>query len=218
MNNNEQYIEPLIKLIEINEDKHWLPVFLGLRITSQRLLVGGAGSLNDWGPSYSDKIEHSWYSNLYDIVIQLYDRNLSAEQIYCNKGIKFNNNIRIIRCSNCNKSYQHPSSFESHISLDFYCKNFVNLANGKQLLNLFNPELTYKSLAVNEYRNWLKREYEVNDIKIHDFVNGKYICPHCGKDHSETEHDLYIVKYGGTNKIFQRQKQNAKWEDFERKY
>jgi hypothetical protein len=217
MKNREQYIEPLIKLIELNDDKYWLQAFLDLR-KGHGLPGGGAGSLNDWGPYYSDQIEYAWYSNLYRILRQLFDNDLSAKEIYCNKEVKFNNNVHIIRCLNCNKNYQHPSVFERHISSGFYSRNFVNLAKNKQLLNLFNPEQTYKSFAVNEYRDWLKKEYEVNDIKIYDFVNAKYICPHCEKDHSETEHDLYVVKGDGVNKIFQRQMQNTKWEDFEREY
>ena len=212
-NNREQYIEPLIKLIEINNDKYWLQAFLDLR-KGRILPGGGAGSLNDWGPSYSNEIEDSWYSNLYGILKQFFERNLPAEQIYCDKGVRLDYNIKIIRCLNCNKSYQHPKIFESHIATDFYLKNFVNFANNKDLLNLLNPELTYKSLTVTEYRNWLKEQYEINDIKIYDFVNGKYICPHCGQDHFKTEHDLYVVK----NEMFQIQKQNASWEDFEMEY
>ena len=80
MNNKEQYINPLIRLIEINEDKSWLECFIGLK-TGGYLPGGGAGSLNDGGPSYSDKFKSSWYSNLYDLLRYLFDNNLPAEQI-----------------------------------------------------------------------------------------------------------------------------------------
>lgn len=216
MDNKEQYIEPLIRIIELNEDKSWLDAFLGLR-TGGYLPGGGAGSLNDWGPSYSDKIKNSWYSNLYNILRQLFDNNLPAEQINELKLIKFKNNIRVIRCLNCNKSYQHPSVFESYIALDFYHRNFTQLAEKKLLLNLFNPELTFDNKKTKEFRNWLSRQYEFNNIKIYNFVNNKYICPHCSKDHGETEHDLYLIKDEiADQKLFQRQKQNANWDDFER--
>ncbi|MCO5269434.1 MAG: hypothetical protein M9897_11150 [Brumimicrobium sp.] len=178
---------------------------------------GGAGSLNDWRPSYSDKIKNAWYSELYDILRYLFDNNLQAEHINEVKSIRLNNNIEVIRCLNCNKSYQHPKKFESHIALDFYRKNFIELAEKGMLLNLFIPELTYENQKVKDYRNWLNEQYQVNNIKIYDFVNNKYICPHCGKDHGETEHDLFLVENERIDKMeFQRIKLNADWEDFER--
>ena len=216
MDNKEQYIEPLIRLVEMNEDKSWLDAFLNLR-SEGYLPGGGAGSLNDWGPSYSNNIKSSWYSNLYKILRKLFDNNIPAEQFNELKLIKFRNNIRVIRCINCNKSYQHPSVFESCIALDFYHKNFTQLAKNKLLLNLFIPELTYENQKTKEFRNWLSGQYEANNIKIYDFVNNKYICPHCGKDHGETEHDLYILKDEvADQKLFEREKQNANWGDFER--
>jgi transcription elongation factor Elf1 len=216
MDNKKLYIEPLIKLIELNEDKSWLDAFLGLR-TGGYLPGGGAGSLNDWGPCYSDKVKSSWYSNLYIILRHLFDNNLQAEQISEFKSVKFRNNIRVIRCLNCNKSYQHPSVFESHIALDFFNNNFIELAENQKLLNLFIPEKTYENQKTIDFKNWLTGQYESNNIKIYDFVNNKYICPHCGKEHGETEYDLYIIKNEGVdNMVFQQIKQNANWEDFEK--
>jgi hypothetical protein len=216
MNHKEQYIEPLIRLIETNEDKSWLPDFLGLR-NGGRLPGGGAGSLNDWAPVYTDKTISSWYSTLYQILRYLFDNNLSADQVDSFRALKFRNNIRVIRCLNCNKSYQHPWIFESYVALEFYHKNFISLANNHSLLKLFIPELTYGSEKTYEYRIWLTEQYEMNNIKIYDFVVEKYVCPHCGTGHSETVHDLYLIKKDGTDqKVFQRQKQNANWDDFEK--
>jgi len=216
MDNKLQYIEPLIRLIELNEDKTWLDDFIDLR-KGGYLPGGGAGSLNDWGPYYSDKIKSSWYSNLYYILRHLFDNNLPAKQIYDVKLIKFKNNIRVIRCLNCNKSYQHPSVFESYIALDFYNSNFTQLAENKLLMNLFIPELTYENQKTKEFRNWLSVQYEINKIEIYDFVNNNYICPHCSKTDGETEHDLYlIIDLEADKKLLQRQKQNANWDDFER--
>lgn len=216
MDNKEQFIEPLIRLIELNEDKSWLDAFLRLR-TGGYLPSGGAGSLNDWGPSYSNNIKSSWYSNLYIILRLLFDNNKPVEELNELKLIKFRNNIKIIRCLNCNKSYQHPSVFESHIALDFYHKNFTELAKNESLLHLFIPELTYKSQKTKEFRYWLSRQYEANNIKIFNFINNKYICPHCGKENGKTEHDLYTLKNElADQKLFIREKQNANWDDFER--
>jgi hypothetical protein len=216
MDNKLQYIEPLIRLIELNEDKTWLDAFTDLRAGGY-LPGGGAGSLNDWGPYYSDKIKCSWYSNLYNILRHLFDNNLPAEQINEVKLIKFKNNIRVIRCLNCNKSYQHPSVFESYISLAFYNNNFTQLAEHQLLLNLFIPELTYENQKTKEFRNWLSGQYEINKIKIYDFVINNYICPHCSIADGETAHDLYsIIDLEADKKLLQRQKQNANWNDFER--
>lgn len=216
MDYKEQYIEPLIKLIELNEDKSWLDAFIRLR-TGGRLPGGGAGSLNDWGPFYSDTLKKSWYSRLYEILRHLFDNNLRAENINEIKSVRLNNNIRVIRCLNCNESYQHPSVFESHIALFFYSKNFKELADKSMLLNLFIPELTYENQQVKDYRIWLSKQYHTNNIKIYDFINNKDICPHCSQEQGETEHDLYIVKNVGIDKMgFQLIKLNANWEDFER--
>lgn len=214
MNNRTQYIEPLIQLIEINEDKTWLPYFLALR-SGGSLPGGGAGSLNDWGPYYRGRIASTWYSKLYDILRHLFDNNLSAENIDAYKLIQLKNNIQIIRCLNCNKSYQHPSSFEAHIALDFYQKNFEQLADNQLLLNLFIPEMTYQSPKTSEYRSWLTGQYELKNIKIYDFVTAKYICPHCNQEHASTEHDLYRIQDEEGLLTFQLQKQNADWSDFE---
>ncbi|MCX6180418.1 MAG: hypothetical protein NT150_00630 [Bacteroidetes bacterium] len=214
MNNKSQYIEPLIKLIELNNDKEWLSTFIDLR-TGGSLPGGGAGSLNDWGPSYSDKTQNTWYNILYDILRYLFDNDLSAEEITSFKSIKSRNKVRIIRCLNCNNSYQHPSSFEECTALHYYNENFLAFAKESQLLNLFKPELTYNHEKTNDFKNWLSKEYDLNDIKIYDFVSGKYICPHCTKDHAETEHDLYLIQKSEGQKMFKRVKQNAHWNDFE---
>lgn len=215
MNHKEPYIEPLIRLIELNADKSWLDAFLALR-TGGYLPGGGAGSLNDWGPAYSDPIEHSWYANLYDLLRHLFDNNLSPEKIDEYKPIKFNYNLKIIRCLNCNKSYQHPSIFQAHLALAFYRSTFCDLAERNQLLNLFIPEKTYQSSEASAYQQWLTEQYEINNIKIYNFVSNGYICPHCGQSHAATEHDLYVVQETATDqKVFSLCKQIAGWGDFE---
>lgn len=214
MSHRTQYIEPLIRLIEINEDPTWLSSFQGLR-SGGFLPGGGAGSLNDWGPYFADQIKSDWYSILYDILRHLFDNDLPPKNIDTYKAIRLRNNIQIIRCLSCNKSYQHPSSFERHIALEYFLKNFKNLADRQLLLNLFIPEMTYNSLDVSKYRNWLTGQYAFNSIQIYDFVTAKYICPHCHKVHAATEHDLYIVNYAVEHSTFQLVKQNADWNDFE---
>lgn len=215
MNLRSQYIETLIKLIETNQDKSWLQAFLSLR-SGGYLPSGGAGSLNDWGPTYKDKIINVWYSQLYNITRYLFDNNLIPAQIDTFKPIKFRNSIRIIRCLNCGKNYQHPDVFESHIALDFYKNSFLPFANRNELIEILNPVKSFASNEIIEYRKWLSVQYDMQNIKIYDFVTAKYICPHCNKDHSETEHDLYkIISIQSGEKIFKLIKQNANWKDFE---
>jgi hypothetical protein len=216
MDNKEQYIEPLIKVIEQNEDKSWLRYFLDLRVGGY-LPGGGAGSLNDWSPSYLNEIKHSWYSNLYKILRHLYDNNLQANHINEIREVKLSNYIQVIRCLICNKSYQHPSVFESHIALNYFYKNFIELAEKKLLLNLFIPELTYENQESIDYRSWLIKQYETNNIKIYDFVSNKYICPHCCKEHGKTEQDNYFIKNEGIEKMeFQKVNLNTNWEKVEK--
>ena len=214
MQNKEQYIDPLIRLIEINEDRFWLPYFIGLK-NGGYLPGGGAGSLNDWGPYYSDRFKSSWYPELYYILRYLFDNDLSADKINEFDRIKFKNNIRVIRCLNCSKSYQHPSIFESQIATRFYSRNLPVFSKNNSLLDLFNPEMTYEKKQTKEFRKWLTKQFHINDIKIYDFVTNKYICPHCGIIDNETEHDLYVLKDDGKSEMkFFCQKRNADWQDF----
>lgn len=216
MNEKQQYIETLIELIETNQDKTWLSYFIELRYGSF-LPGGGAGSLNDWAPTYSNEKQNVWYSNLYEILRFLFDNKLTAKQIDSFKAIKFKNNIRIIRCLFCNKSYQHPNVFESHISLDFYHKKFVTFVENNKLQKILIPEISYNNEETNNYRIWLEEQYQLCDIKIYDFVANQYFCPHCNTQHAEFEHDLYIVKNETDDlRSFCLQKQNADWDDFEK--
>ncbi len=213
-NKSKIYVETLIKLIELNDDPTWLTAFKNLR-SGAGLPGGGAGSLNDWGgPYYIDKTQDTWYNNLYNILRFLFDGDLTPDNINSYKPIRFRNNIRILRCLNCNNKYQHPGILERHVSLDFYQKNFITFANQNCLPELLIPENTYLHSSSTEYRLWLKKQYDANSIKIYDFVTNKYICPHCAADHAPTEDDLYLVNHNGL-KTFRIQKQNATWTDFE---
>jgi hypothetical protein len=214
-NIRHQYIEALIRLVETNVDHTWLDAFLKLR-SGGYLPGGGAGSLNDWGPSYADYKEAAWKSTLYEMLRFLYDNNLEPKLISTYKSIRFRNKIRIIRCLNCNKNYQHPQSLERHFSLDFYADNFVPYSENNKLNNLLNPEETFNSPKVINYKEWLLEKYDNESIKVYDFVSANYVCPHCNKHHAETEHDLYkIEKTALGDKTFKLVKQNAEWHDFE---
>jgi hypothetical protein len=117
---------------------------------------------------------------------------------------------------NCGERYQHPSSFESHIALDFYKKNLTAFFASGRLTEILLPAESFDHKDTNGYRNWLMRQYAASSIKIYDFVSAKYICPHCGKMDSETAHDLFHVSDGALGeKYFKISKRNAVWGDFE---
>lgn len=200
MDNRSQYIEPLIRLIELNEDKSWLHAFLNLK-KGGYLPGGGAGSLNDWGPIYADNIRQAWYSHLYSILRYLYDGNLAVGQLKEISEIKTRNHIRVIRCLSCNNRYQHPAVFESYIALDFYHHHLASLLESKEWVNLFTPGQTFEHPETNALRDILIRKYDAENIKIVEFVNNGYQCPHCGKVRGETEHELYGVKKDASGSI-----------------
>jgi hypothetical protein len=213
-NVRHQYFELLIKLIQANLDQSWLSYFLRLR-GGGKLPGGGAGSLNDWGPSYGDFMTQVWYGKIYEVTKYLFHQDLEPNQVNTHQSIKFRDNIRIIRCLNCNKSYQHPSSFESHFALDFVGHHFAMFTDSGRLIEILDPSQTFSSNGVIEYRSWLLNEYLNNDIKVYDFVLENYVCPYCGKQNSDFEHDLYkITKSPSGDKVFKRLKQNASWSDF----
>ncbi|WP_088656323.1 hypothetical protein [Geofilum rhodophaeum] len=215
MMDKTQYIETLIKLVELNSDETWTLTFKNLR-NGGYLPGGGAGSLNDWGPSYTDKLQHDWYSHFYRIMRYLYDKNLRPESLKDFKSIANSHKIQVLRCVDCNGRYQHPSVFESHIALDFYTKRTADYYNKGQLIKILEPIESYGSPTINFYRDWLNGEYKRLGIEIYDFVRAKYVCPHCGRQHSETQHDLYKIekKLFGKMKI-RHLKDNASWNDFE---
>jgi hypothetical protein len=189
----EIYIELLIKLIELNEDKSWLKTFYDLR-KGASLPGGGAGSLNDWGPVYIDEMKHTWFSNLYNILRHLIDNNLLAEQLVDYSLVKFNNQLRMIKCRNCNKGYQHPSVFESHIAINFYGNHFIHFDSSDSLLDLLIPEFTFMNVETIQYRAWLFNQYELNEIKVYDFVAHNYTCPHCLCNNISMNSVNYLIK------------------------
>ncbi len=214
MDDRTQYIETLIKLVEANQDKTWLPEFLSLR-EGGHLPGGGAGSLNDWGPVFSDEIAGVWYTDLYELLRFLFDNDFASSRLGECKKVQFRNNIQIIRCLNCGKSYQHPTRFESNVALNFFRDNLPKFAAERRLPEILNGESSIENREADEYRNWLAAQYKLNNIKIYDFVSAEYICPHCGTAEFETEHDLYrIEQISPKQNRFVLQKRNAIWQDF----
>ncbi len=214
MDDKTQQIEALIKLIELNLDKTWLSEFRSLR-DGGYLPGGGAGSLNDWGPSFRGELQHAWYSNLYEILRYLFDNALGSDKIDECNSVKFRNNIQIIRCLSCDKNYQHPTRFESHIALDFYQNHVAEFSERRLLVEILLANRSFESEKVIDYRNWLLDQYEINETKVFNFVEAKYVCPHCETADFKTEHDLYkISSQGSGSKRFELFKKNASWEDF----
>lgn len=211
-----QYIETLIRLIELNKDPSWINAFRNLR-NGGALPGGGAGSLNDWGPTYTDKFQDTWYTNFYRIMRFLFDNHLTPDTLNDFKRIANNDKIRILRCVECNGRYQHPSVFESHIAVHFYKEKILEFYNSKRLIDILNPSESFEDPAVKLYRDWLKSEYGRLNIKIYNFIEAKYVCPHCGKkDARPSDHDLYRIKKSlfGKKKL-KHKKNNASWADFE---
>ena len=195
----ETYIEILIQLIELNEDKTWLSYFHNLR-NGGYLPGGGAGSLNDWGPHYADETQDIWYTNLYTLIRFLYDNNYMPAKIDELNLVKENNQLTIIQCVNCTNRYQHPSIFESHIAIHFYHSFFINSTNELNYSALFLPKTTFNHPKVNEYRDQLNSQYELHKIKIYDFIKGQYSCPYCHILSGEINHLHYTIDKTG-NKI-----------------
>lgn len=194
MMDREQYVETLIKLIELNRDQSWTSTFRGLR-KGGSLPGGGQGSLNDWGPSYIDEFRDVWYRDLYEILRFLFDDKLSPESLRDDKRLANNDKLHILRCAYCNGRYQHPSIFESHIAKKFYNERFAEFYNSKKLVDILIPSLSYESPSIKLYRDGMKKEYQRLGIKIYDFVRGKYICGHCSlRDSGSHFSDLYMVE------------------------
>ena len=201
MDYRTQYIETLIKLIELNTVQDWTSYFIGLR-SGGSLPGGGAGSLNDWGSSYTDDFQDDWYSRLYRILRFLFDDGLTPARILDYKPVENNNRIQILRCLNCHGRYQHPSVFESHIAIDFYKNQFLQFCKSNKLVDILSAKESYESEPVILYRKWLKDEYDKLDIKIYNFVKSGYVCPYCNSKNCETEHDLFKLK----KSIFKKRK------------
>lgn len=208
-----QYIETLIKLVEQNNDTVWTATFLLLR-QGHPLPGGGAGSLNDWGPTYTNHFENAWYTKLYAILRFLHDQDLRPESILDYKFVKSRDKFGIIRCLMCDKSYQHPDVFESQVAYDYYATNFVQYAESGRLTSILRSENSYASAMATEFRNWLEHEYALHEIKIYDFVKNKYVCPHCGRSKAAFEHDCYICDLDTAgHRRLSLHKRNATWED-----
>lgn len=196
-----QYQETLIWLIDKNDDDQWTEDFHNLR-NGGSLAWGGAGSVNDWGPSYSDFYEDCWYGDLYDIIFEVFRASAGPDDVLKNVHLRDCNKSEIIRCLACRKSYQHPAIFESLIANLYYAKYLVGMIGANNLMMLVRPEYSYRSEEAVGLRNWLKGEYDKHNIKIYDFVTGKYVCPHCGAKDFKTEHDQYLIGDAWGNRTF----------------
>ncbi|EHQ26377.1 hypothetical protein Mucpa_2244 [Mucilaginibacter paludis DSM 18603] len=188
-----QYIETLIKMIELNNDHYWLDAFLNLR-RGGMLPGGGAGSLNDWGPSYSGIKADAWYGRLYTILRELFDQEQLPEYLAEPSRLVKANQTQVIRCLTCQKSHQHPAIFEAFLAVKFYNKVLPTFTTGNKLSDILKPELSFNSPDVLNYRSALLKAYAGCGITVYDFLFGDYICPHCNDLKPETVHDRYQVE------------------------
>lgn len=209
-----QYRETLIKLIELNVDHYWLQCFYDMR-NGNLLPGGGAGSLNDWGPSYSNKFENIWFNLLYNIVRYLDDFQYIPFEIKKYADIKYRNNLAILRCKTCNQKYIHPDIFERYVALNFYSENIINLTEKGNLLEILRPINSYFSKDAINFRTKLKEEFIKNKINIYNFIENKYLCSGCGNESIYTESDLFIIIQNKSSLSIGLKKQNAQWSDFE---
>src|SRR5690554_4164204 len=185
-----EYIETLIKLIELNEDDYWLDSFLNLR-NGGYLPTGGAGSLNDWGPYYSNEIQSSWFNILYEVLKYLFQQELPINHL--NEVLSKWKTNHLIRCSNCSLQYQHPNIFERQIAVKYFEENLKKYIEQNNLEMILNPANSYKNEKANEYRENLINIYKSKNIIIYDFISNNYFCPHCKKQNAETFHDEYQI-------------------------
>ena len=188
----EQYSELLIELVEKNEDKQWLVYFHNLRL-GHDLPGGGMGSLNDWGPSYKNDLEHAWFNLLYRITHKLLTEKLESEFIKNDYSIKHRNEVNILKCPNCGQKFQHPRIFEDQIATFYYFKNFSKFVEQNRLTDFTNPNFSFKNLEAVELRQSLESEYATNDIILFDFIKHKYICSKCDKK-MEFDHIDFKIK------------------------
>lgn len=189
----KQYQEGLIRLVEKNQDKEWLSYFVGMR-KGGVLPQGGAGSLNDWGPIYLDLYEQTWYSCLYDILMELYRKRLYPNKINQYRTVKNRHTAEILMCSNCKQKFQHPNVFEKLISTEYYAKHLEKMINSLKLELIFDPLNSYKSDEANNYRKSLNRAYQDKGILLYDFVKNKYICYTCER-RVVLAHIKYTIKH-----------------------
>lgn len=208
-----QYIETLIRLVELNNDDYWMDAFLKLR-SGGYLPGGGAGSLNDWGPSYSGVKADAWFTTLYDIMRYLFDNDRPPEQILNIKAVQNHFKIRVIRCCACNRGYQHPSRLEAQLAVKFYRDSLPGFVREGNLLDILKPSLSFNSDTVLHYRDWLLKQYAGCGITVYDFLFANYICPHCNTIKPATEHDVYTIAKN-TRGEWQLVKEDGTWHDLE---
>jgi ribosomal protein L44E len=178
------YIDILIELVNLNTDRTWDSIFKDLR-KYRDLPGGGAGSLNDWGPSYLGNFEEPWYSALYEITRFLFDNKLKPEEALNHQRTKNWNEILVIECLKCKTSRQHPHVFERQIADSFYYENLSKILETNDWRFLFNNTFTWNSEFSSSYRNNLKKVYSEKQIWIGvtDKLNPMIKCHNCGEKH-----------------------------------
>jgi hypothetical protein len=170
----------------------------------------------DDGPYFFGDLERVWKNELFRILRFLFGEQLEPGAITRYKQVRLRNNLRIIRCLVCNNRYQHPDVFESYFAFDFYANNFIEFVNKEKLVNIFDPHTSYHSAKVEKDRAWLNRQYDKYNIKINDFVEAQFHCPHCSAKTDRIEHDLFkITKNLFGFRQFKFVRENAPQSEFE---
>ncbi len=191
MNEENQYCETLISLVELNQDKTWLKVFYSLR-DGKHLPGGGTGSLNDWGPCYLGMKKQAWYSTLYEMIrfiVGSYELTSKLEEFKYNR-LAYKNYLR--KCLGCGRFHINPSITERCIAIEFYKKYIPRYIKRNCLVDIISSELSYNSNEVNKLRTLLNIELLGKKIELFNFRNSEIICPHCEENDIQIETNEYL--------------------------
>lgn len=191
MKYNEEYIETLIKTVELNTDQTWTGAFHQLR-EDKDLPGGGMGSLNDWSPAYNSVSENAWYNLIYYLIKEWYipkalkqhyeffnyqkypvqskyenDLKYSID-LKNNESLNTYGELDVLECDNCKSKFCSQYTFE----LTAAKRTFLIQANknANRLSSITLPENGYKSKVATEIRTKLRDLLLSNNIELLDKI------------------------------------------------
>lgn len=186
MKYNEEYIETLIKTVELNTDQTWTGAFHQLR-ENKNLPGGGMGSLNDWSPSYNSIGENAWYRLIYYLIKEWYipkalkehyeffNYQKNPDQIKYENDIKYSielienerlqmyKEIDVLECENCKTKFCSEYTFEITTAKRTFLLQAIK--NKTQISNLTLPENGFKSIVANQIRTKLTELLSSNNVE-----------------------------------------------------
>ncbi len=161
------------------------------------LVGGGAGSLNDWSPTYLSMEENAWYGEVYHLLFNFYikaawqNRKGDKYLVTLLQSLKLEKvkYLNCISCNACNHHFTVSATFERFLALYMLKKHLIK--TDKKLVDWLTKEASIFSTSTKYFRKLLNESLVRRKIQIHPFESN---CVQCSAERNYTRYRI-SVKY-----------------------